>query len=385
MDISIISIGSLISIISILIIFAIAEINLHLKSLSQIPIRIHVNGARGKSSVVRLIASGLREGGFKTYAKTTGTIPRIINDNGDDVELHRLRTASIGEQIKLIRYFGKQKPDAVVMECMAVSPQYQWISEHRIIRSTLSVITNVRKDHIDEMGVSNKEIAYSLSNTIPFNSKVVTSEKIMLNPFEKIAQKRNSTIEISNENDVTLKYLDNFPYIEHPENISLALKVCQEYGISKKVALEGMYKTTPDPGALFIWNLKRTNQFISAFAANDPDSTFKVWKLIENKLNNKKVCFFLNSRSDRRYRTLQLINMVLTKINPDLFLIRADGIDNLISKYNSSTVVKLLPMKSNQNDIISYLMDLNKYSIIGIGNIVGWGDIFLNKLKEYKI
>mgnify|MGYP001430771210 FL=1 len=151
MDISTISIGSLIAIISILIIFAIAEINLHLKSLSQIPIRIHVNGARGKSSVVRLIASGLREGGFKTYAKTTGTIPRIINDNGDDVELHRLRSASIGEQIKLIRYFGKQKPDAVVMECMAVSPQYQWISEHRIIRSTLSVITNVRKDHIDEM------------------------------------------------------------------------------------------------------------------------------------------------------------------------------------------------------------------------------------------
>ena len=146
-----------------------------------------------------------------------------------------------------------------------------------------------------------------------------------------------------------------------------------------------MYKTTPDPGALFIWNLKKTNQFISAFAANDPDSTFKVWKLIENKLNNKKVCFFLNSRNDRRYRTLQLINMVLTKINPDLFLIRADGIDNLISKYNSSTIVKLLPMQSNQNDIISYLMDLNKYSIIGIGNIVGWGDIFLNKLKEHRI
>ena len=194
MDISTISIGSLIAIISILIIFAIVEINLHLKSLSQIPIRIHVNGARGKSSVVRLIASGLREGGFKTYAKTTGTIPRIINDNGDDVELHRLRSASIGEQIKLIRYFGKQKPDAVVMECMAVSPQYQWISEHRIIRSTLSVITNVRRDHIDEMGLSNKEIAYSLSNTIPFNSKVVTSEKNMLNPFEKIAEKQMANI-----------------------------------------------------------------------------------------------------------------------------------------------------------------------------------------------
>ena len=51
----------------------------------------------------------------------------------------------------------------------------------------------------------------------------------------------------------------------------------------------------------------------------------------------------------------------------------------------SSSVVELLSMKSDQNDIINYLMDLNEYSIIGIGNIVGWGDVFLNKLKKYKI
>ena len=177
MEISIISIGSLVVIIFILIILLIIEIKFHLKSLSKIPIRIHVNGARGKSSVVRLIAAGLRSGGLKTFAKTTGTIPRIINEKGEDVELHRLRSASIGEQIKLIRYFGKQEPEALVIECMAVNPQYQWISEHRIVRSTLSVITNVRKDHVDEMGVSNNEIAYSLSNTIPFNSKVITSEQ----------------------------------------------------------------------------------------------------------------------------------------------------------------------------------------------------------------
>ena len=46
------------------------------------------------------------------------------------------------------------------------------------------------------------------------------------------------------------------PFLEHPENISLALNVCQECGIAKKIALEGMRKTTPDPGALFIWDLK---------------------------------------------------------------------------------------------------------------------------------
>ena len=69
------------------------EFKLHSKSLNKIPIRIHVNGSRGKSSVVRLIASGLREGGLKTVAKTTGTSPRIIDENGTVSEAAILRTA----------------------------------------------------------------------------------------------------------------------------------------------------------------------------------------------------------------------------------------------------------------------------------------------------
>ncbi len=385
MEISIISIGSLVVIIFILIVFLIIEINFHLKSLSKIPIRIHVNGARGKSSVVRLIAAGLRSGGLKTFAKTTGTIPRIINEKGEDVELHRLRSASIGEQIKLIRYFGKQEPEALVIECMAVNPQYQWISEHRIIRSTLSVITNVRKDHVDEMGVSNNEIAYSLSNTIPFNSKVITSEQKISYPFEDIARKRNSSLIIANNNDIDNEYLKKFPYLEHPENISLALKVCQEYGISKKVALDGMLMTNPDPGALFIWNLKKSNQFISAFAANDPESTFKVWQLIKSRIDNKKICFFLNTRDDRRYRTIQLVNLVLNRINPDLFIIRGSNIDNLISKYNSKSSIKLLPMKTTPSELVDNMMKFENYAFIGIGNIVGWGDEFVNKINKLKL
>ena len=385
MDISIISIVSIFAIIAILIILGIIETNFHLISLSKIPIRIHVNGARGKSSVVRLIAAGLREGGMKTFAKTTGTIPRIINETGDDVELHRLRSASIGEQIKLIRYFGKQNPDALVIECMAVNPQYQWISEHRIVRSTLSVITNVRKDHVDEMGVSNKEIAYSLSNTIPYNSKVITSEKKMTDLFAEVACNRNSILEISDEKQINSSYLKKFPYIEHPENIGLALKVCEELGVSTKTALNGMAKTNPDPGALFIWNLQKKNEFISAFAANDPDSTLKTWDLIKGRLKNKKVCFFLNTRDDRRYRTIQLIDLVLGKINPDMLLIRADKVDNLINKYKSSTRVKLLSMDANQNIVVDEIMNIQNYSIVGIGNIVGWGDMFLKKLREYKV
>ena len=101
------------------------ESHFHRLALAQLPIRIHVNGSRGKSSVTRLIAAGLRAGGLKTLGKTTGTAPRIIDENGKDRIIHRLRSASIGEQMRLLRNFAKKKPDAVVIECMAVSPQYQ--------------------------------------------------------------------------------------------------------------------------------------------------------------------------------------------------------------------------------------------------------------------
>ena len=100
MELTLISINALICIIIILLILGVIESRLHINAINKIPIRIHVNGTRGKSSVVRLIAAGLREGGLKTFAKTTGTIPRIINEKGKDLELHRLRTATIGEQIK---------------------------------------------------------------------------------------------------------------------------------------------------------------------------------------------------------------------------------------------------------------------------------------------
>jgi len=387
-DINIISLFILLIILLSLIVLGFFELRLHLISIGKIPIRIHVNGIRGKSSVVRLIAAGLREGGLKTFAKTTGTTPAIINNSGNDVEIHRLRSATIGEQIKLIRYFAKQSIDALVIECMAVNPQYQWISEHRIIRSTLGVITNVRRDHLDEMGTTENQIAQSIGNTIPNNSIVVTSEDKFFDLFQKIAQKRNSTLKSSDLSELSSKYLTDFPYIEHPDNIALALKVCEEIGIKKEIALKGMLKTNPDPGALIAMNVNyknKTNKFISAFAANDPDSTLKVWKLLKDKMTGK-TCIFLNTRDDRRYRTVQLINLIYEKIKPDLIIIRGDNVKGLIKDYENNKIkTKLFDMNSSSGELVEYIINLDNHSVVGIGNIVGWGESFLDKLQRYSI
>lgn len=55
-----------------LILHWIFEYRRHKRNVEAIPIRVHVNGTRGKSSVTRLIAAGLRAGGRKTVAKITG-------------------------------------------------------------------------------------------------------------------------------------------------------------------------------------------------------------------------------------------------------------------------------------------------------------------------
>ena len=114
----------------------------HQRNVKAIPVRIHVNGTRGKSSVTRLIAAGLRAGGKRTVAKITGTLPRVVLPDGREAAIIRLMGANIIEQKYIFRHAVSDKPDAIVVECMAVNPGFQWITERKFVRSTISVITN---------------------------------------------------------------------------------------------------------------------------------------------------------------------------------------------------------------------------------------------------
>ena len=363
----------------------ILEFQYHMRSLAAIPLRIHVNGTRGKSSVTRLIAAGLREAGIRTFAKTTGTAPRVIDAEGKDRIIHRLRLPSIGEQTRLISYFADEKPDAVVMECMAVQPQYQWIAEHQMVQSHIAVITNVRPDHLDEMGPTEDDVAYSLCNTIPVGGTLITGEEQKPEILKNIAAANNTEFIQSDETQITLKDLDNFRYMDHPANVAVALDVCTKVGVDRDIALSGMHKVKPDLGALIAWYLDKDDkriQFINGMAANDPVSTLQIWKLLYNRIQNNKICIFLNTRSDRMYRTKQLLQLVIRDINPDMLIVRGDNLPDMLS--NVSFNSKIFPLDSSSDEIIQYINQLDSCFIMGIGNIVGWGDVFLDKLKKYK-
>ena len=40
-------------------------------------------------------------------------------------------------------------------------------------------------------------------------------------------------------------------------------------------------------------------------------------------------------------------------------------------------------MSSTENEVVDCIVNLNKCLVVGIGNMVGWGDKFLNNLKKY--
>lgn len=375
---------------TLLIIAGLLEFKYHQISLSGIPVRIHVNGTRGKSSVTRLIAAGLRAGGKRTFAKTTGTAPRVIDSKGIDRIIHRLRKPSIGEQVRLLKYFSDEKPDVVVMECMAVQPQYQWISEHQMVKSDIGVITNARPDHLDEMGPTEEDVVKSLCNSIPVSGVLVTAEQKHKNIIKKVTYDNNSDFILSDENSLSNEYINNFNYIEHPQNIAIALDVCEKLGVDRDTAIGGMHQVQPDLGALIVWKLigqKGSLQFVNGMAANDPVSTLQIWKFVIDRYPTKSAtAVFFNSRDDRPMRTKQMLELTFEEIRPEYLIVRGDKIEAKINKlkhYSPETIVIIFSIDEKADVVSKAILKLPDDSLIyAIGNQVGVGQEILEDLAR---
>jgi poly-gamma-glutamate synthase PgsB/CapB len=285
----------------------------HRRNLARIPVRIHVNGTRGKSSVTRLIAAGLRQGGVKTCAKTTGTLARMIMPDGSEYPVFRPAGANIIEQLRIVRTAATYEPQVLVIECMAVHPLLQSLSELTLIRATHGVITNARADHLDVMGPTEEHVAAALAATTPIGGTLFTSERRHLATFEASAKDRGATMVTIREADVEAikpEDLAGFSYIEHAENLALALRVCEELGVPREIAIRGMWKARPDPGVMTEHTLSffgRKLVFVNGFAANDPESTERIWNMaLERFPDVEKRIATLNCRADRPDRSRQI-------------------------------------------------------------------------------
>lgn len=255
----------------------------------EIPIRIHVNGTRGKSTTTRLIWSALRAAGIPAAAKTTGTAARILLPDGREEPVRRLAPASIREQLVFLRRARRAGARAVVVECMALDPSLQTVCERDMLRATIGVITNVRHDHEEVMGDELADIAHSLSNTIPTGGTLVTGAVDVL----PVLQERAAAL--STRVVAAVPPLEGDPAAE---NEAVALAVTRELGILDETARRGFAAAPRDPGAVSHgeWEVAGGRvSWIDATAANDPES---LQRLLPRRMPASLLVVY-NHRADR--------------------------------------------------------------------------------------
>lgn len=290
--------------------------------LDQLDVRVHVNGIRGKSSVTRLVAGVLREGGFVTVAKTTGSAARVIGPQGEETPIRRLGAATINEQIDIVKEHVRQDVEALVIECMAVRPLYQQYSQDYMVRSDITVITNVREDHQEEMGETLEEIADSMSVTIPHGGILITAEDRphLRERLRRNAEARGSRMVYADASSVSDEDMRGFDYLQFKSNVAIGLAIADYLGISHERAVEGMWKSVPDVGVVRLKTydiLGKQITWVPMFAANDRESVILTLEQLSATFPpDATVVGILNNRTDRGRRAELFATMVPKDINP---------------------------------------------------------------------
>lgn len=271
------------------------------RSLSHV---VYVNGTRGKSTVTRMIAAGLTAGGHRILCKTTGTLPIAIHPDGRQELIERNAPANIREQVTYLHKAAKEKADVLVIECMALQPEYQRVSGRNMLRCDVGVITNARLDHMDVMGESREEVLDCLMEMLPKNGRIFTAERDFSDRLSARAQKLHSILTVSDP--ASIGDIPGAMDLDFPENVALALDVCVGLGVDRLTAWEGVRSFVRDPFALSMFGGENLT-FVNALSANDVSSTRMIYERTRGA--GEELIVLINNRADRPARALDMVRL----------------------------------------------------------------------------
>lgn len=334
-----------------LLVAGLIENALHQRRIRSIRIRVNVNGTRGKSTVTRLVAAGIRAGGLCTFAKTTGTMPRLILPDGSEEPVRRRGRARISEHVYVARRASQSRAEALVAECMALEPENQTVYERQLVKSTIGVITNIRLDHLDVMGPELDDVAAALALTVPDNAHLVTVEGEFTAFLEAECRRRGSVLHIADAATVGSDELARFAYTSFAENVAIALKVCELAGVDRATALAGMVEAAPDPGVSPVVDVMvdgRLLHVVNAFAANDVESTLKMWEDFAAPCRRDYGAAFVlvNNRGDRPQRVEEM-SCLAAKLGADAIFYVGD-LQSLAVRLTPPTAARVAAIRQRQ-------------------------------------
>lgn len=298
--------------------YMVVERRRHQSNLNKIPLRVLVNGSRGKSSTTRLIRCALAADENKLIgAKTTGSAARFIAPSGRETPIIRKNAiVNVIEQVAVVSRAVVFEVHAFVVECMAVDPGLQRLNTEVFVQPHITVITNARPDHLDEMGGPDRNVqgvARSLAGSLPAKGGVcITAEQDpeILAIFREEADRRGTQLILADPSTVSEAEMAPFPWICFPDNVAIALAVAAMQGIPRPAALKGMYACAPDPGVLRVDDQHHKGvhfKAVNLFAANDPQSTLdNIGLLRKLGLIPAGISLVINCRPDRLERNGQM-------------------------------------------------------------------------------
>lgn len=365
--------------------YLLLESVLYFRRVKKIQLRITVSGTRGKTSIVRTLASVFRSNNITVLAKTTGSEAKYILPDGSEEAVKRWGKTSILEQKEFIKKAVKLKADCVISEIMSIHPECHLIETHQLLKPGFTIISNLRADHIHVAGESIEEVSrYFLNDVFPESTVFMNENEINEYITEGIREKNTELIK-SREDVVTALQLSGEEFSQHiSENLNLVYSASKYFGIEDKIISEGIKRARLDIGKPEIFRFKKGTgsiYFVNSFAANDPDSTTKLIQKILSiiEVDSPEVIGLLSLRADRGERSRQWLTYLSKKDTnhfSKVFLVGAH-VRALNRKIQYSEIIAGGDPVRITNHILS---DSGTDSVIfGIGNFVGLG----HKLATY--
>ncbi|MGB5743126.1 MAG: hypothetical protein WBM65_12000, partial [Sedimenticolaceae bacterium] len=315
-----------------------------------IPVSIGGWGTRGKSGTERLKAALFNALGHTVVSKTTGCEAMFLYGpaSGTLREMFLFRPydkATIWEQANVIDIADKLDVDVFLWECMGLTPAYVAILQQQWMRDDIATITNTYPDHEDLQGPAGINIPQVMTNFIPRDSTLITSEEQMLPILADDARVKNTEMHSVGWLEaglITSDLLDRFPYAEHPFNIALVTRLADEIGVDADFAIKEMAdRVVADLGVLKASPVAtvrgRRLEFINGMSANERFGCLGNWQRMgfegQDPYAEPGVCLstVVNNRADRVPRSKVFASILVNDIGADHHFIIGTNLDGLMN------------------------------------------------------
>ena len=83
-----------------------------------------------------------------------------------------------------------------------------------------------------------------------------------------------------------------------------------------------------------------------------------------------------------------ILDLIFNRISPDMLIVRSEKLPTQLQNYKDKyPKIKILqlPYESSIQEMVREFSRLDGYYIVAIGNMVGWGEQFIQELKKYRI